>query len=270
MRKLSSIFIVLLIITILASGCNQEPEGPGTLQFYANGGDRVFVGMVSKDGWKMIFNHFYVSMKDITSFQTDPPYDPIYSADIIRYETSVSLDGVYTADIAQGEGRRLVDSALEAPTGLYNAVSWYLVPGTEGNGAGHSVVMMGQAGKGDEILDFTLKLNFEGGYQCGNYFVSGSDVKDNIGELASGATAEIEMTYAAEMLFGDGGQPITGILNRMTLGFEPLAALAESGVIDEDLSTLEQKLSAEDFELLMGTVPELGKVGEGRCFYFVP
>ena len=270
MRKYASILLTILMLVILASGCNQEPEGPGTMQFYTNGGDRVFVGMVSKDGWKMVFNHFYVTMTDITSFQTDPPYDPIYSADIIRYETSVSLEGIYTSDIAQGGGRRLVDEIMDAPAGLYNAVSWYLTPGAEGNGAGHSIVMMGQAGKDDVILDFTLKLNFEGGYQCGNYFISGSDVKDNIGELAGGGATEKEMTYAVEVLFGDGGQPATGILNRVALGFEPLATLAKGGVIDEDLSTLEQKLNGEDFELLMGAVPELGKVGEGRCFYFEP
>ncbi len=86
----------------------------------------------------MVFNHFYVSMNNITAYQTDPPYDPIYAADIIRYETSVSLDGVYTADIAQGGGRRLVDEITGAPAGLYNAVSWMMTPATEGNGAGYS------------------------------------------------------------------------------------------------------------------------------------
>ena len=121
MRKYASILLTILMLVILASGCNQEPEGPGTMQFYTNGGDRVFVGMVSKDGWKMVFNHFYVTMTDITSFQTDPPYDPIYSADIIRYETSVSLEGIYTSDIAQGGGRRLVDEIIDAPA-YYNRI----------------------------------------------------------------------------------------------------------------------------------------------------
>jgi hypothetical protein len=270
MRKFYSLCIALIIFGFLCTGCNQEADSPGTLEFYSYGGDRVFVGMVSKDGWKIVFNHFYVTMKDITSYQTDPPYDPIYSADIIRYETSVSLDGTYTTDIAQGEGRRLVGAVTDAPAGLYNAVSWYYTPAVEGTPAGYSVFIIGKAGKDDQILDFTLKLNLEGGYQCGNYFDSTRDHADFIGELASGGKAEMEMTYAVEMLFGDGGQSESSIMNRMAMGFQPIAALAENSIIDEDLASLKQKLSAEDYALFTSGIPELGKVGEGRCYYFEP
>ncbi|MDF1516244.1 MAG: DUF4382 domain-containing protein, partial [Anaerolineae bacterium] len=204
MRKYLVLVLGLVLFTLLVTGCNQAPAGPGTLEFYVNGGDRIFVGMVSKDGWKVVFNHFYVSMSDITSYQSDPPYDPIYSADIIRYETSVSLDGVHTADIAQGGGRRLVGTIPDAPAGLYNAISWKLTPGTEGEANGYSVVMIGQAGKGDQVIDFSIKLNLEGGFQCGEHFAEGYDAAKKIGQLDSGGTAFNELTYAVETFFGDG------------------------------------------------------------------
>ena len=270
MRKMTQIIISLILFVTIFSACNQQPEGPGTLQFYSNGGDPIFVGTVSKDGWRMVFNHFYVSMNEITAYQTDPPYDPIYAADIIRYETSLTLDGTYTTDIAQGEGRRLVETRTDAPAGLYNAVSWIMTPATDGPASGYSVVMVGQAAKGDDLIDFNLKLDFKGGYQCGEYFVTGRDAADRLGQLESGATADVEMTYAVEYIFGDDSQPVSGILNRTALGFEPLAALAVDGVLDVDLTGLEDQLSADDLLLLTRAVPEIGKVGVGRCFYIEP
>ncbi len=132
------------------------------------------------------------------------------------------------------------------------------------------LVMIGQAAKGDERLDFTIKLDIQGGYQCGEYFVAGRDAADRLGMLDSGGTADVEMTYAVEYFFGDGGQPASGILNSTALGFEPLAALAENSVLDIDQAGLEAQLSASDYNLLSNAVPELGKVGVGRCFYIEP
>jgi hypothetical protein len=270
MRKLTIITSGLLLLAILMAGCDQKPTEPGTLKFYSTGGDPVFIGMVSKDGWKMVFNHFYVTMKDITAYQTDPPYDPIYSADIIRYETSVTLDGTYTVDIAQGDGRRLVAELTDAPPGLFNAVSWIMTPGTEGAAADYAIVMVGQAAKNSELIDFTIKLNYDNGYQCGEYFVAGRDAADRLGQLESGGTAEVEMTYAIGYIFGDGSMPATAILNNTALGFDPLAALAVNGVLDIDQTGLENQLSADDYLLLTNAFPELGKVGVGRCFFLTP
>jgi hypothetical protein len=270
MRKINFVIVCLFILVTLFSGCNQEPAGPGTLEFYVNGGDRIFVGMVSKDGWRMVFNHFYVTMANVVSYQSDPPYDPIYSAGLIRYETSAALEGTHTADIAQGGGRRLLGTVAEAPAGLYNAVSWQFTPGIEGEAAGHSIVMVGQAGKGDEIIDFTIKLNLEGAFKCGEFFEEGYDAAEKIGQLESGGTAFNEMTIAIEPIFGDGGYPENGVVNRNALGFEPFAALANNGVVEVDLVELEQKLSAEEIELLLGAIPELGKVGKGGCHLGAP
>jgi hypothetical protein len=270
MRKAILIVLSLLCFTALVASCNQEAADPGTLEIYATGGDRVFVGMISKDGWKMVFNHFYITMKDVTSYQTDPPYDPVYSADIIRYETSVKLDGTFTVDIAQGDGRRLVGSVPNAPVGFYNAVSWFYTPGEEGEAAGHSVVMVGQAAKDGELVDFTIKLAAEGGYQCGEYYSNAADHAEKMGDLASGEVAEQEITIAVETLFGDAALPAQGVLNQMALGFEPFAAFLNDGVLDVTLADLEAQFSAEDYELLMTAISELSRVGEGRCHYFEP
>jgi hypothetical protein len=130
--------------------------------------------------------------------------------------------------------------------------------------------MIGQAGKEDEIIDFTIKLNLEGTFQCGEFFAEGYDAAEKIGQLEGGGTAANEMTIAVEAIFGDGGYPLNGMVNRMAPGFEPFAQLVEGGVIEVDLAELEQQLSPADFELLMGSIPELGKVGEGRCYFYAP
>lgn len=270
MRKIILSIVSVLLLAILVTGCDQGPQEPGTLEFYANGGDRIFVGMISKDGWKMVFNHFYLTMTDVTSYQTDPPYDPVYSANIIRYETSVSLDGTHTVDIAQGGGRRLVGSVVDAPTGFYNAVSWYYTPAEQGDAAGHSVVMVGQAAKDGELVDFTIKLDLKGGYQCGEYFTDHADREEKMGELESGQVAEQEITIAVENIFGDAGMAAQGVLNQMAVGFEPFAALLNNSVLDVTLADLEAQFSAEDYERLLAAIPELSRVGEGRCYYFQP
>ena len=49
------------------------------------------------------------------------------------------------------------------------------------------------------------------------------------------------------------------------LGFDPLANLAENGAIDLDMTTLEKKLSPEEYQRLKQALTSLGHVGEGHC-----
>jgi len=67
--------IVLSLAGIILTGC-AGGGATGRLQVYANGEDFVRQGFVSKDGWSINFDHVYITLADITAYQTEPPYDP--------------------------------------------------------------------------------------------------------------------------------------------------------------------------------------------------
>lgn len=271
MRKANHVLIILAFLALLCTACSSQENAPGTLQFYANGGDKIRQGMLTKDRWALTFEHFYVTVANATAYQSDPPYDPIYAADLIRYATSIVLDGTHTIDLAMGDAPALVGEILDAPPGTYDAVSWQMAPAMDGAASGYSIVMTGKAEKAGKTVDFNIKLDWEGGYQCGEYFVRSADIMaEKRGLLESGGTTTQEMTFVAEVCFGDGNSPATDVLNRSALGFDPLAALAQGGVLDIDLAGLEQELPADAYAMLNEALTELGHVGEGRCYYLVP
>jgi len=273
MREAKLLVVVSLLLMVVA-GCNAQGSGAGTLQFYASGGDPVRVGMVSKDGWKMVFNHMFITVTDVTGYQSQPPYDPIYARDLIRYEKAAILPGPTTVDIAQndpdGDGAVLVGEIADAEPGKYNAISWQMTPAAEGEYAGYALVLVGRALKDTETIDFTLKFDQVGGYLCGEYFRHGQGAAEKRGILEGGEIADLEMTFALDVLFGDGAQPAASILNRSALGFDPLAAMADDGILDVDTQELAGALSADLGQQLEAAIAELGMVGDGRCFHIVP
>jgi len=101
MKKL---FPIVVILALFASGvlvgCAPAAK-KGTLQFHANGEDFVRQGFVSKDGWRITFDHVYVTLAEITGYQTDPPYDP-HEGSGIEAKVKAALDGVHTIDLAEG------------------------------------------------------------------------------------------------------------------------------------------------------------------------
>ncbi len=96
----------------------------GTLEFYANGEDFVRQGFVSMDGWSIQFDHVYITLADITAYQTDPPYDPTTAASISG-DVTVGIDGSYTIDLAEGGAdapRILVGTISDVSVGHYNLI----------------------------------------------------------------------------------------------------------------------------------------------------
>ena len=237
--------IVLSIVSIMLSGCAGGGGAVGKLQFHANGEDFVRQGFVSKDGWSINFEHVYITLADVTAYQTDPPYDP-HSGGDINGNVTVSLDKVYTVDLAEGGADALpilVDEVSDAAVGHYNAISWKMVKATSGPTAGYSLVIIGTAGKEGQSVDFTINVGEECGYRCGEYV--GDERK---GILEKGGTADLEMTFHFDHIFGDAETPLDDELNLAALGFEPFADTAEGGKIDLNMTEL-----------------HLGHVGEGHC-----
>jgi hypothetical protein len=257
MKKL---FLVLMILVLLA-GCAPAAK-KGTLQFDANGEDFVRQGFISKDGWAITFDHVYITLADITAYQSDPPYDP-HAGSEVQAKVKVSLDGTHTVDLAEGGEDAppiSVGEVQDAAVGHYNAIHWKMARASGGSASGYSLVVVGKAEKDDQTVNFTIKVEQEYEYTCGEYV--GDERK---GILQEGGTADLEMTFHFDHIFGDAETPLDDELNVDALGFGPLAALTEGGALDADLAGLQAGLSADDYQTVEDILPTLGHVGEGHC-----
>lgn len=273
MKKQSLFCAMILLLALVVAGCgspgqnaggdgNGEATATGTLQFVANGEDFIRQGMTSKDGWNLTFDHVYVNLSGITAYQADPPFDPDGDAEV-QAEVKVETPGTQAVDLAEGDENAPPVPVCEAPgvpAGHYNAISWEMVRASEGPAAGYSLVIMGQAEKDGRTVEFVIKDENEYVYTGGEYI--GDERK---GIVQEGGTADLEMTFHFDHIFGDAGTPADDELNVGAPGFEPFAALAEGDRVDVDMATLQEKMHAGDFAKLEAMLPTLGHVGEGHC-----
>lgn len=252
---------LLFITSFLLVSCGGST---GTLQFYANGEDFVRQGFVSKDGWHLQFDHAYITLTDITAYQSDPPYDPHQGGEV-NASKKVSLAGVHTIDLAEGDENAapiFVGEVTDAPAGQYNALHFRTVQASNGPAAGNSLELIGRAEKGGETIHFTIRIPEEYTFTCGEYV--GDERK---GILEEGGTADLEMTFHFDHIFGDANMPMDDDLNRGALGFDAFAALAQGGTLDIDLAGLKAGLAPDDYQTLTDILPTLGHVGEGHCHW---
>jgi hypothetical protein len=264
-EKMKKLSVALAILALLASGvlvgCGGAAE-KGTLQLSANGEDFVRQGFVSKDGWAITFDHVYITLADITAYQSDPPYDP-HSGGDVKAKITTSLDGAHTVDLAEGgedASPILVGEVKDAPAGHFNALHWKMARASSGPASGYSLVVVGTAEKGGQTVEFSIKIDQEYTYTCGEYI--GDERK---GMLQKGGTADLEMTFHFDHIFGDAETPMDDGLNVGAPGFEPFAEAAEGGALDIDMAGLQRELSAGDYQMLVDILPTLGHVGEGHC-----
>ena len=259
MKKQSIILAVLILLaSALLAGCGSKAE-EGTLAFKANGEDFVRQGFVSKDGWAITFDHVYVNLAEITAYQSDPPYDP-HAGGEVEAKTTVKPEGTFTVDLAEGDADAapiLVEAVEDAPAGHYNALSWKMTRASNGPAAGSALVIVGEAEKEGDTVNFTLRIDDEYTYTCGEYV--GDACK---GYLEKDGTADLEMTFHFDHIFGDAETPMDDSLNVSALGFEPFSGYM---VIDLDMAGLQNSLSAEEYQMLVDVLPTLGHVGEGHC-----
>jgi hypothetical protein len=135
-------------------------------------------------------------------------------------------------------------------------------PAADGPSKGYTVAMVGRAEKDGQSLSFQIGVENEYPFTCGEYV---GDVRK--GFLEKDGTADLEMTFHFDHIFGDGELPLDDELNVAAPGFDPFAALAEGQQIQIDMAGMQSAMSAEAFQLLVDTLPTLGHVGEGHCHY---
>lgn len=262
---------VALAAMLMLAGCNaqEDSEEPvdttvdaasGTLAFVADGEEHAREGTSSKDGWDIVFAHAYVSLSDITAYQTDPPYDTDDGWEL-DYVEMVSLAGAHVIDLAAPDADPALVGAVDtAPAGHYNALAWTMARALSGPAEGYTMMFIGTAEKDGEIVDFVLRFDRETRYQGGEYV---GDVRKGI--LDAGGDAEVEMTFHFDHFFGRADKDPDDELNVAALGFDPLAALATDGLLDVSLADLEASLSADDYAKLEDILLHFGHVGEGHC-----
>jgi len=265
MKKLPVITVALMILVTSCGRNSGETSaaasdvGTGSLEFYANGEDFVRSGFTSADGWFITFRHLYITVADVTAYQTNPPYDPDGLGDISGEAVAV-LEGTYTLDLAEGDQPVLAGIVADVPAGHYNAISWSLIPASSGPAEGYSIYIDAQAEKDDQSYNVLIGIEQGYSYRAGEYV--GESRK---GIVAADGTADIEMTFHFDHLFGDMEQPADCALNTIATGFEPFARLMQEGTVQEDLHSLSLKLPEETYEKLLAVLLTLGHTGEGHC-----
>ncbi|MGK7921902.1 MAG: DUF4382 domain-containing protein [Trichodesmium sp.] len=269
-RKQLSILLFLTVTTstALLSGCQTQTNQtetidttPGTLKIVANGEDFVRNGFITKDGWQVTFDKLFVNLAEVTAYQTDPPYKaetggkPEATEKVIVAESKI-------VDLAEGDetAQSILVSEISAPPGRYNALSWKMPIANDGPAKGYSLLMSGTATQDGQTIPFTIKIDQELEFTCGDFI--GDERK---GILEAGNTAELETTFHFDHLFGDSNAAADDEINTGALGFAPLAAIAEAGKVEVDMAILKNKLSATDYQKFMAILPSLGHVGEGHC-----
>ena len=233
----------------------------GTIEIVANGEDFVRQGFVTKDGWRIDFDHVYVTLDNVKAYQTEPAFNPDED-DTIQAKMLVSLiEEPTTVDLAAGgaDADPIKVTEKEGSAGFYNALSWEVVSPSSGD-ISSAIVLEGTAQKQGETIDFTLNLDQPLAYQCGEYV---GDVRK--GFLQADSETELETTFHFDHIFGDAEAPMDDAINTGAVGFDPMAELASNGMLNADLAMLQQELPASAYQTLEKAIVGLGHVGEGHC-----
>ncbi len=269
-RKIVAVLLALILIT--AAGCSSndnqaqtEAESNsqlGTLEFKANGEDFVRQGFVSKDGWNISFDHVYLTLSEINAYITDPPYEA-EEHKAIEADNMVSLPGTFTVNLAEGgeDADTISVGTIEVPAGFYNAISWKMIQAASGDAEGNTILIIGSASKDSKTIPFRIGIDKEYQYYAGEYV--GNERK---GIVEPGSTADLEMTFHFNHIFGDADTPAEDGLNAAAIGFAPFAALAQDGKIDAVAEDIESGFSTEEYNKYLEILPTLGHVGEGHAF----
>lgn len=215
----------------------------GNLAVYANGEELATRGFhepeLTRDGWTIEFSRILANFGDVTAHRADPPF--VADGPTIIGE-ALMIGGPFTADLVDaGDDGRVLLATVEAEAGHYNAVSWSLVPMSDGEFAGQSLVIEGIATRDGQEVAFTLTAADTAGHACGEFV--GDERKGFVTDTADG---EIEITLHLDHLFGGADKPADDAMNLDALGFDTFAA---GGRHEISLAAL-----------------HLGHAGEGHCF----
>lgn len=234
------------LATAIAVAAGGSAAAEGTLALFANGEALATEGFLApgltRDGWELRFDHVFVTLAGVAALQTDPPFQPEAGG---RPEAVVTVPFPMaeqrTIDLteASADGRVPIGS-LPAPEGHYNALVWSVVPAEAGDRPGQSMVFIGTATRDGESVPFTLTSSDRHDYLCGEFV--GDERK---GFVTEDGTADLEMTFHLDHVFGRLDKDPEDPMNLDALGFDRFAGGGEQVI---ELAGL-----------------HIGHVGEGHC-----
>lgn len=266
MKKKLRLFNLIIFTSLIIVSCNQNKpfinngnENNPSLSLEVNGEDFVRQGFVSKDGWKINFNHVYVTLNHVKAYQTNPPFSVESNMELSATESLNLVEKPITIDLAEGDENAtpILVSQVKANSGFYNAISWQVIANKPENS---SIILDGMATKNNQIINFNISLNPTLNYICGEFI--GEERK---GIVSNNESATLEVTFHFDHIFGVEETLVKNSLNESALGFQPLANLSKDGQLTINDSTLQQKLTIQEYQKLQTAIASLGHVGEGHC-----
>lgn len=234
-------------IALFAAAALAPPSlSAGTLQLFASGEDLATEGFQApkrtKDGWSLMFDHIYVTLADITAYQTSPPFDPQSDEPMLATD-QVTVPGRHTMDLVTeaDDAHRVLVAKVDARPGHYNAISWRMEVAETGPAEGTSMLFIGNATRDDQTVPFRIAVAEPLRYKCGEYV--GDERK---GFVEKDGIADLEMTFHLDHIFGRADKGVDDPMNLEAPGFEPFSG------------------GAIQYQLTMGDL-HVGHAGEGHC-----
>lgn len=241
-----SMLAMSIATALLAGAVAAAPLSAGTLQVFASGEDLATDGFQApkrtKDNWSLSFDHIFVTLAEITAYQTSPPFAPQSDASITATQ-EVSVSGTHTVDLvtAADDEARVLIAEIAAPPGHYNAISWRMAIAETGLAEGTSMLFIGTATKDDQTVPFRIEVAESLRYECGEYV--GDERK---GFVQAGGVADLEMTFHLDHIFGREDKDADDPMNLEAPGFDPFSSGEES------------------YTITLGDL-HVGHAGEGHC-----
>ena len=241
-----SMLAMSVATALLAGAVAATPLSAGTLQVFASGEDLATDGFQApkrtKDNWSLSFDHIFVTLAEITAYQTSPPFAPQSDASITATH-EVTVSGTQTVDLvmAADDEARVLIAEIAAPPGHYNAISWRMAIAETGLAEGTSMLFIGTATKDDQTVPFRIEVAESLRYECGEYV--GDERK---GFVQAGGVADLEMTFHLDHIFGREDKDADDPMNLEAPGFDPFSGGEES------------------YTITLGDL-HVGHAGEGHC-----
>lgn len=241
------------------SATDSSSTPSSTITVRANGEDFVQAGLTSRDGWRVNFDRVLVGIQDVAVYQTEPPFDAQGTGPLTPQVTvPIPTAPAVNLKVAPGDTPPTVGQA-PAAIGRYNALAWTLAPTIETEGGNRaSILLAGEATKGDRAVPFTIAVAPNLRFECGDY------VGDDRKGIVTADGGELEITLHFDHWFGDAKAAADDGINQGALGFDPLAALAQGDRLTLEPSAIAD-LSATDQATLTQVFRNLAHVGEGHC-----
>ena len=259
MKKTATITSAIAFFTVLFASCKasenriteEKIDNKGNLVLVANGEDFVRQGFLAKDGWQIEFDRLEVSVSEVIAYEMDSDPKANFEKNLKSQPQVLIVAQAKTIDLAAGDdnAQPIVVSNTEAPEAFYNALSWKMQPTEDGLLPDQTIVLQGKAVKAQRNVNFILGFRVPLTYFCGEFV--GEERK---GMLQSGKSAEVEMTFHFDHIFGDGALASEDSINQTALGFQPLADVAQGDNLKLDWQGLQENLSPEDYALLKDAI----------------